>query len=530
MKTALRIGGILLIVAILVGAGAFFFMREQRSAEAETAETDPTAVVQRDSIAETVTATGNVDAEQRATLTFASSGTIDQVLAAKGQEVAAGDVLASLDTSSLEWQIVRSQAAVDTAQTRLAQAKQPASEADLASAQAALDNAKTNYENVKDGASAEDLASARAAVDSAKANLKRVKDGPTREELAAAQAALDNAKAQVQQAQAAYDRVRYAPDIQARQESLNLQNATISLEQAQANYDAAAKGATAADLAAAEAQVAQAQAQLAQLLDQPSASALAAAEAQIVQAEAQLAQLLERPKDEDVAVFEAQLQEAEVALAQAQSQLDDAVIVAPYHGAILAVEVREGEWATPGAPAFIVAATEPLVLAVNVDEVDVAYLSEGQTAYLFFDALKDLQSEGTVGEVTYIAPASTNVGGAVAYPVEVSFSPGELPVRLGMTADVDIVIDSAEDALLVPNRAIEADRAAGRYYVHLPKSDGTTQRIEVQIGMRDENRTQILEGLKEGDIVVLPQVPEQTETEQRFGPRGGGGFGGGMGE
>jgi HlyD family secretion protein len=54
--------------------------------------------------------------------------------------------------------------------------------------------------------------------------------------------------------------------------------------------------------------------------------------------------------------------------------------------------------------------------------------------------------------------------------------------------------------------------------------------VEVQIGMRDENHTQILEGLKEGDIVVLPKVPEQTETQQRFGPQGGGSFGGGMGE
>ena len=51
---------------------------------------------------------------------------------------------------------------------------------------------------------------------------------------AAAQAAVDTAKASVQQAQAAYDRVKDRPDVEMRQESLNLQNATISLEQAQA--------------------------------------------------------------------------------------------------------------------------------------------------------------------------------------------------------------------------------------------------------------------------------------------------------
>jgi HlyD family secretion protein len=534
MKTVLRVGGVLLVILVLAGAGALFLQRQAGQSAAE--DTPTITAVTRGSIEEIVSATGNVAAERQAALTFASSGTIADVLAEKGQDVEAGEVLARLDTESLEWQIARSQASLDTAQTRLEQAKQPAGAQDLASAQAALDNALANYENVKDGASTEDLASAQAAVDSAKTSYDKVRAGPTKEDLAAAQAGLDSAKAQVRQAQAAYDMVKHQPDIQMRQEALNLQNATIELERAQANYDAAAKGATASDLAAAEAQVAQAEAQLAQLLDRPTANELAAAEAQVAQAEAQLAQLQERPKAEDVAVFEAQVEEAVVALAQAQSQLEDAVITAPFDGAILAVEVREGEWATPGAPAFVMAATEPLILEVNVDEVDVAQLDEGQTAHLTFDALKDEELAGTV---TYIAPASTNVGGAVAYPVEVSFSPGDLPVRLGMTADVDIVVASAGDALLVPNQAIESDRAAGLYYVIIPRTDGlreaaegdTTERVEVIIGLRDGSQTQIVEGLSEGDVVVLPQVPEQTESQQRFGPggqQGGGPFGGGQ--
>ena len=380
------------------------------------------------------------------------------------------------------------------------------------------------YADVKDGASGEDLASAQAALDSARASYDKIVAGPTREDLAAAQAALDSAMAQVQQAQAAYDRVKHNPDIQMRQESLNLQNATISLEQAQANYDAAAKGATDSDLASVRAQVAQAEAQLAQLLEQPSASALAAAEAQVVQAEAQVAQLLELPRSEDVAISRAQVREAEIALAQSQSQLDDALITAPFGGAVLAVEIRQGEWGTTGAPAIALAATEPLVLEVNVDEVDVAQLEEGQAAHLSLDAIKDGEVSGTV---TYIAPGSTNVGGAVAYGVEVSFRPEGLPVRLGMTADVDIVVADVSGGLLVPNQAITADREAGRYFVSIPSADGTGERVEVQIGLRDESHTQILDGLEEGDLVILPQVPEQIQSESGFpGPAGGGGFGG----
>ena len=522
MKKILSIAGLALLVLALIGGGAVALRQQGTTAAAE--ETPLTAKVERGDIEEVVSATGNVAAERQATLTFASSGAIAEVLVEEGQEVEAGQVLARLDTSSLEWQVARNQASLATARTRLEQAMEPANDEDLASARAALENAIISLEDVKDGASAEDLASARASLDSAEASYDKIMAGPTREDLAAAQAALDNALAQVQQAQAAYDKVRHSPDIQMRQESLNLQNATISLEQAQANYDAAAKGATDSELAAAEAQVAQAEAQLAQLLDQPTASALAAAEAQVVQAEAQLAQYLELPRSEDVAVAQAQVTEAEVALAQSQSQLADALITAPFDGAILETQIREGEWGTTGAPAMDLAATEPLLLEVNIDEVDVAQIEEGQAAHLSFDAIRDGEVSGTV---TYIAPGSTNVGGAVAYAVEVSFSPEGLPVRLGMTADVEIVVADVSGGRLVPNQAITADREAGRYSVHVPSADGTGEQVEIQIGLRDESHTQVLEGLEEGDLVLLPQVPEQTQSESGFpGPAGDGGFGG----
>ena len=492
-------------------------------AAAEEGTTQVTTVT-RGGIEETVSATGNVGAEQQVALPFGSNGEIVEVLVKEGQAVEAGDPLARLDTAALEWQIAQRQASLDTAQARLAQAQKPPSEADLASAQAALDSAIANYEMAQEGSSEEDLASAQATLDSAVASYQRVKAGPTEAELAAAKAQVDSARAAVAQAQASYDRIKDRPNAGMLPEALNLQNATITLEQAQANYDAQADRPTKSELASARAQVAQASAQLAALQERPTASELATAAAQVAQAEATLAQLQAMPNPEDLAVLEAQVNESTIALAQTRSQLDDAVITAPFDGTILAVQVREGEWASPGAPAIVLAA-DSRILEVNVDEVDVAGLAEGQAAHLRFSALKDTEVEGTV---SFIAPSSTNVGGAVAYAVEILFDPGEYPIRLGMTADVDIVADSANDALLVPNRAIEADREAGRYYVTRQKSLGGTERLEVRIGMRDQLNTQILEGVEEGDKLVLPTIPEQGADGDFGGPGEGRGMFGGM--
>jgi HlyD family secretion protein len=524
MNRVLKIGGILVMLLVLIGVGAMILQRANRPATAEGAPT--TAVVTRGSIEEIVSATGNVVADRQASLTFASSGEIAEVLVVEGQEVEGGQVLARLDMSSLEWQIARSEASLASAQARLEQAQQPASDEDLASAQAALDSARTNLDRVKEGASKDELASAQAALDSASANYEKVKAGPTEEDLAAVRAQVESARASLQQAQAAYDRIRDQPDVAMRQEALNLQNATISLEQAQANYAAAANHPTDSELASAEAQVSQARATLSALLERPTESEIASAEAQVAQAEASLNSLRTRPNPEDIAVQQAAVDEADLALAQTRSQLEDAVIKAPFAGTILSVNVNEGEWGSMGAPAFVLASTQPLILDVNVDEVDVALLAEGQPAHLSFDALRGEQVDGTV---THIAPSSTSVGGAVAYGVEIRFVPGILPVRLGMTANVDIVVDRADDALLVPNRAIDADREAGRYYVTRRNADGTTQRLEVRIGLRDENQTQILEGLDEGDRLVLPEVPGQGQNDQGFGPgQGGMPFGGGV--
>jgi HlyD family secretion protein len=521
MRNVLRIGVILGIVAALVVGGALVLGLPGRRAAAEA--TPSTVIVARGSVEEIVSATGNVVADQEATLGFATSGEIAEVLVAKGQQVKAGQVLARLDITSLEWQVARSQASLASAQARLAQAQKPATADDLASAQAALDSARSNYETVKEGASAEDLASARAALDSARRNFESVKAGPTEEDLAAARAQLDSARAALRQAQAAYDRVKDRPDIQMRQEALNLENATISLDQAQANYDALANRPTESELASAQAQVAQAEASLATLLHRPSASELASAQAQVAQAEANFASLQARPNAEDVAVQQAAVEEAALALEQAGAQLEDALITAPFAGTILAVSITQGEWGSPGAPVMTLAATRPMVLAVNVDEVDVAQLAERQEAHLSFDALRGVEEDGAAGTVTYIAPSATNVGGAVAYAVEIAFDPGPLPVRLGMTADVEVVVARAEDALLVPNRAIEADRQAGRYYVNRLRSDGSAERLEVRIGLRDKTQTEILEGLAEGDTLVLPTVPEQGSETGPAMPFGGAG-------
>lgn len=518
MKKVLRTGSILLLAAGVIGAVLLFVARPKLSAAPNEAASVSTAVISRGSIEQTVSATGNVAPQSKVTLSFESSGRIAQILVKEGQQVKAGDALAGLDTTSLQFQIAQAQASLASAQARLRQAQEPVSAEDLASAQAALASAQASYDRTQAGPSKEDLASAQAALDSAKASYEEVRAGPKAADLASVQAALDNAAASLQQAQAAYDRVKDRADIAMRSEALNLQAATIEYERAKAAYNAARNHPTPSELAAARAKVRQAEASLAQLKSSPTASELAAAAAQVAQARAQLAQLEAQPNADEVTVAQANVDQAQVSLQEAQSQLDKAVLKAPFDGTVVAVNVEQGEWGSPGSPAFVLDNTSALFVDIQVDEVDVAQLAEGQTVHLRFSALNGQTVDGTLA---HIAPTATNAGGAQAYDARIAFAAGALPVRLGMTSEVSIVAARADDALLAPNRAITADREAGRYYVTVQRALGATETVEVQIGLRDGQYTQILAGLNEGDQLVLPQVPTQGTSSQGGGPFGG---------
>jgi len=106
----------------------------------------------------------------------------------------------------------------------------------------------------------------------------------------------------------------------------------------------------------------------------------------------------------------------------------------------------------------------------------------------------------------------------VTYEVRLSFDPEDLPVLTGMTANADLTTAQREGVLLVPNRAITADREAGRYYVN-KIVDGEIVKTEVTIGLRDDALTEITSGLSAGDQVFTGTI--EAGLDFRSGPPAG---------
>jgi macrolide-specific efflux system membrane fusion protein len=104
--------------------------------------------------------------------------------------------------------------------------------------------------------------------------------------------------------------------------------------------------------------------------------------------------------------------------------------------------------------------------------------------------------------VEFISPVSTENLGAISYSVRVCFDPTAVPLRSGMTASMTIVTERRESVLLLPSRAISADRDTGSYYAER-LTDHEIERVEIEIGIQDASYTEIVRGLEEGDQVVV---------------------------
>jgi HlyD family secretion protein len=161
---------------------------------------------------------------------------------------------------------------------------------------------------------------------------------------------------------------------------------------------------------------------------------------------------------------------------------------------------------TPGKPVqeglamFTVLSRDRLKLDVEVDELDISSIEEGQSGAVTLDALPGKQFVATVIGIHPVGRSTNNV---TRFTVTLAFDGGR-DVLIGMSASVDIVTAVSENALLVPVEAIQT--IGGGHYVILgtDASAAATANHEVKTGLTDGTYIEILDGLTESDAVIIP--------------------------
>nr|HMN31509.1 HlyD family efflux transporter periplasmic adaptor subunit [Caldilineaceae bacterium] len=140
----------------------------------------------------------------------------------------------------------------------------------------------------------------------------------------------------------------------------------------------------------------------------------------------------------------------------------------------------------------------------------------GQSVSLSVDALPDAD---LTGQVTAISPTANDISGVIAYEVTVAPDPTDAPLRAGMSATAIITTAQVDNVVLLPNRFVQVDRQSKRAFVY-KLDNGALVLQEVELGLRNEEESQILAGLTDGDQVAL--VTQSSEERLRGALFGGG--------
>ena len=239
---------------------------------------------------------------------------------------------------------------------------------------------------------------------------------------------------------------------------------------------------------------------------------------------------------------------AQNAVTTAQKGVDKTAIVAPVAGTVSSVAGNVGDSvgstgttssssssssgsassssSSSSASGFVVLTDiSALQVKVGFSEADAAKVQVGQHAIVTFDALPGTSLDG---QVITVDPTSTVVSNVVTYPVTVLLTQTTKDVKPGMTASVQVVVDKAENVLAVPSSAVTSQGGQSSVTV---KNGNVQERRPVVTGLKGDDTTEIVTGLKEGESIVTSTGAARTGATNTNQPRlpGAGGIGGGGG-
>ena len=277
-------------------------------------------------------------------------------------------------------------------------------------------------------------------------------------------------------------------------------------------------------------------------------NAFANDQASLAQASETLAELVAGPTPPQLLAAQIAVQSAENNLTTAQQNLADTSVRAPMAGTVSAISVTIGE--VPGSNAVTIVG-DGEVAEVTLNEIDAAKVQLGDPATLTFDAISGLSLAGKVVEID---PVGTVSQGVVSYNVQVGFSQpsgttSSMQVRPGMSVTANIVTQTAQNVITVPNAALTT--ANGAKYVTEPVAPLTsadlaasasggielpqgTKLVPVVTGIANDTVTEIVSGVKEGDQIVTQTVKSSGTKSAATASSGGnalrllGGGGGGF--
>jgi len=210
-----------------------------------------------------------------------------------------------------------------------------------------------------------------------------------------------------------------------------------------------------------------------------------------------LGEIVNRDYLKDIEVQERRVQNKRLELNKKKKNLDNDIIYALISGTVIDIDVVSGENITSDRVVAKVADLDNMEVTIPVDELDILKVKKGQNAIINVSALKGVDFKG---KVTNISQEGKIENGVSTFDVTISIdNPKDL--KLGMSANVKILLDSKKNVLLVPVDCVS--EREDKYYVKVEKNNGEVEEIEVEVGLISNDFAEITsDNLREGYKVL----------------------------
>ena len=577
IKTHKKTSIVLGIVLVLL---VYFIYKKASTTNGET--TYVLGTVERGTVVSSITGSGQVSTDHTLDLKPQASGTITYVGVKAGQKVAAGTLIARLDTTQAQKSVRDAEANLASAKLSMQKQQEPASAVSILSAKNALTQANQDLAKAySDGSTSVsntflDLPSIVSGIDGilhhsdASANNSgqpnvafysdTAKQFETGTNVGKATAYATEAEEKFQAVTAAYDK-NFAdfkaasgssdPNVieQSITETYNtvvlvrdaLQSSSDLIQHYQnmitrAGFTPSAKSTTA--LSTLSVYISQNNAHLSSLSS--AKNTIVNDKVSVPEKQASLDELQAGPDTLDTQSSALSVTKAQNALQDAKDTLQNYYVYAPFAGTIATVGAKVGDPASSAsAVATLIADQDVVNLPLN--EVDVAKVKIGNKATLTFDAIDNLT---LTGKVTSIDTVGTVSQGVVNYTVTVAFDSADDRVLPGMSTTASIITQVHPDVLTVPSSAIKTGNGGSYVLAFVPALTNTTpatgaagvvsstapEQISVTTGISDDTNTEIVSGLTEGQQIVTRSIAATTaKTTTAPSLLGGGGARGATG-
>jgi multidrug efflux pump subunit AcrA (membrane-fusion protein) len=478
LRTPFIIGGA--VVIILAAAGTFLLTRGDPASVSYR-----TAVATLGTVTQSVSLSGNLAPDGETDLDFEGAGKVTSVNVEPGQAVTSGEVLATQDPTSLNASLLQAEATLSSAQAKVSLDRSGATASSLAQAEGQVSSANVQYQTA-----------VTSLADTKAVNAQTVSEAYSAYTQAQAEATTDGCTPSSTTRPCPQDEQTLNQNFQAWQ----------AAEVKAAQNDDQAQGQVNSD----RVQWENAKSSLAALEDGSTTS-------------------------QQIAIDESQVAIAQVGVTNADAAVAATTLKAPGAGIVEEVNVTSGEEVSSGGTggasasgssthAIVIITPGVFEVTGSVSDALVNEIAVGQTA----EVVAAGSSDAVAGKVTEVAEEAAVSSGVATFPVTVVLSGASPSLRPGMSASVSVIINQVVQVVTVPTSAVHTTGTGTTVTLFV---NGKPDPVAVTVGAADATRTQILTGVKVGDVVVIATItstiPSSTSgTTGRSLTGGGGGFGG----